>query len=853
MTNTKSSTTALSRAKAAALEQCEFCEKTGLAILPVRVALMHPDAGAPLLPEDLYPVDGEGGKRLSLEGPAASYTTRTLRKGYLYVYDERGAWEKYWITDHGYLMKMPVDQAMSGAYTAGREPCDKTGHKEIAACITVKDPKNARRIWVGYSEAEWTPRVLERHRNEAYRQRHMRVFDVQKWMVIHQGPHVQTLDRVSSVVAEYAPQAKVDTFAFSPQAFHSRASTKDSLLHAAATLGPQPAALLVIDDPTAIAREIGARAAQVHQTFMARDERSRKLAVSTAILGLRGAVSDRSEMNEIAAGDQLDEDGHFMPDGVGRMTYVANAPRLPATTAADLSSVSAQSWRKYVHDYDEEARSQWQREFDKEYGRFTEETLWPLAKSHVRWMTSEQMHHYLDNNYDGASPEVGLVYTRVVATCIQGTEQFEPCAQLYVQWLNGVMSDEKNIVLRAIVLNLESNRKNFVQSLQPDVTWEAIGWDGLFGGFNNAIDGVAKQAHDELSGLLGTLGGSIARVLQSAVDGPVRHGLVACGVVSGRPVVPVSLTGTYKAYRASLIRQLLKASGVKKMGENAMQREVSLALRRLQLRGEPMKATVSSSFLVMIDEETIKAMPEGLKKSEQAKWLAGAVRSADEIEKLNLSAWRERVDVPGLSAKAGKAMPILGNVLAGLFQWAAYQKVSQDLAGAMSSEKQENLDRLRSAVIAMGATVADSIARATGRLADTPLLKGRAVSFFGGAKELMGNGAKLLGIVAAGICAFWDLKNAIDAAGQRNYLLFAVMGVQGIAGFVAALLIGSGSVVWAIVLTLVCMGSGVIATFLQDDRINKWLKRCYWGVLDQSDRYQNSEVELNDLSIAAGV
>jgi len=302
----------------------------------------------------------------------------------------------------------------------------------------------------------------------------------------------------------------------------------------------------------------------------------------------------------------------------------------------------------------------------------------------------------------------------------------------------------------------------------------------------------------------------------------------------------------------SLIRQLLKASGVKKMGENAMQREVSLALRRLQLRGEPMRAMVSTKFLVMIDEETIKAMPEGLKKSEQAKWLAGAVRSADEIEKLNLSAWRERVDVPGISAKAGKAMPMLGNVLAGLFQWAAHQKVSQDLAGAMSHEKQENQDRLRSAVIAMGATVADSIARATGYLADSTLLKGRAVSVLRVAKSVPNAASKAMGIVAAGIGAYWDLRNSVAAAEQKNYGLSTALFISAVSGLAAAVFAARNAVMRVVIATLVFIGAGVIATFLEEDKIGKWLKRCYWGAMDRKDRYQNLEVEMSDLSIATG-
>ncbi|WP_260433537.1 hypothetical protein [Burkholderia sp. Bp8998] len=163
--------------------------------------------------------------------------------------------------------------------------------------------------------------------------------------------------------------------------------------------------------------------------------------------------------------------------------------------------------------------------------------------------------------------------------------------------------------------------------------------------FNNSIDGVAKQAPEMLGKLLASLGGSITQMLQSAADGPVRHALAACGVVSGRPVAPVELTGSYKAYRASLIRQLLKSSGIKKIGENAIQREVPLALCRLQIRGEPTNTVVSSKFLVMIDDESIKGMPKGLSKTEQAKWLANSVRLAEEIERLNLSAWRERINV----------------------------------------------------------------------------------------------------------------------------------------------------------------------------------------------------------------
>ncbi|KWF37627.1 T6SS effector BTH_I2691 family protein [Burkholderia pseudomultivorans] len=851
MTKPDASLALLEKAKAIALDDCEFCQKSGLAILPIRAAVMRRNSGAPNLPKNLQPVDGQGGKSLSLTGPVAAYTGRTLREGFLYVYDERGTWEKYWITQRGYLMKLPVGVPLNSAYVEGREPCNKTGHREIAACITVKAPKSARRIWVGYSVAEWTPRVFELNQEEAYRSRHMRVFDVKKWMESGKAPHAQALDSVASVVAEYAPKSKVDTFAFSPYAFNSRASTADSLLHAATSLGHRPGAMLVIDDPAGMATEIGAIAAELHNEFMAVGERSRKLSVSTAILSLQSAVADRAEINAIVEGDEMEQDGHWVPDGLGRMTYVANPPKLPDTTVADLRDASKKSWDKYLNDYDEIARGDWHNQFNTEYGQFHDEILHPLAMSHVKWMTSNQMLNYLDCTHDDASAGVGLVYARTLTACIQATEQFKPCAQLYVRWLNGVISDDRNILLRGIVLNLKGSRKKFLESLKPEVAWKTIGWDNLMLAFNNAIDGVAKQAPEVLGKLLASLGGSITQVLQSAADGPVRHALVACGVVSGRAVVPVELTGSYKAYRASLIRQLLKASGVKKISENAMQREVSLALRRLQIRGEPMNAVVSTKFLVMIDEESIKGMPKGLNKAEQAKWLASSVRSAEEIERLNLSAWQERVNVSQKMATAGKALPFIGNMLAGLFQWAAYQKVSKDLAGSMKDDRLETQFRLGSAVIALGSTVADSIARAASSLAETTLLKGRA-AVLEVVGHVFGSVSKLLGILAAGVNAFWDGKNAFEAYQHKNFALAGVLAISAISGATAAILVATGYVLWSIVAIFTFIGSGIIAIFLQDDNIDKWLKRCYWGFLGKKQRYQNWEEELSDLAIATG-
>ncbi|KVS16880.1 hypothetical protein WK33_00150 [Burkholderia multivorans] len=165
-------------------------------------------------------------------------------------------------------------------------------------------------------------------------------------------------------------------------------------------------------------------------------------------------------------------------------------------------------------------------------------------------------------------------------------------------------------------------------------------------------------------------------------------------------------------------------------------------------------------------------------------------------------------------------MPFIGNMLAGLFQWAAYQKVSKNLAGSMKDDRLESQFRLGSAVIALGSTVADSIARAASSLAETTLLKGRA-AVLEVVGHVFGSVSKLLGILAAGVNAFWDGKNAFEAYQYKNFALAGVLVISAISGATAAILVATGYVIWSIVAILTFIGSGIVAIFFRDDNIDK--------------------------------
>jgi hypothetical protein len=181
---------------------CPFCDKKGLPILPLRHAVARADT-AVTMPKLQAPF-GQGVSDIPLPGDEAHYTLRLLRSGYLYVFDERrGEWTAYVVTRQGYLFGFDP-HAKTPPKVHDREfSCARAGDAHIARCVTVKDAKHATRVWLGFSDAPWTPAVLEKHAKQAYRQAHMQLFDVAAWRAGGTQPNVDTADKAAALVAEF--------------------------------------------------------------------------------------------------------------------------------------------------------------------------------------------------------------------------------------------------------------------------------------------------------------------------------------------------------------------------------------------------------------------------------------------------------------------------------------------------------------------------------------------------------------------------------------------------------------------------------------------------------------------------
>jgi hypothetical protein len=159
---------------------CPNCNKSGLAILPVRYAVV-PNAIDATLPRTL------GGKVKSVKLKHAKYALRTLRQGFVYLYYEKHArgsqikWEVYSVAPSGTVWKQFHRHA---AVPVNEDPaCARTGHNIPASVITIERPEKCGRVWMAFSEHLWSDETFEAFEKDVgLRDRRMQTFAPAIWI-----------------------------------------------------------------------------------------------------------------------------------------------------------------------------------------------------------------------------------------------------------------------------------------------------------------------------------------------------------------------------------------------------------------------------------------------------------------------------------------------------------------------------------------------------------------------------------------------------------------------------------------------------------------------------------------------
>lgn len=194
---------------------CKNCNKAGLAILPVRYAVVPNDVMA-FLPATM------GNKVTDVQLSHHRYTLRTLRQGFVYVFYEKSArglrnfWEIYSVTSAGTLWKQLSIMAVQPILD---EPsCSGSGHNIPASVITIEKPEKCGTVWIAFSEHIWSPETLRDFaKNVKLRDRRMQTIIPAQWVKNRTYRHgVEATQEQIEAMIEY--QDNFNTYSLEPGA-----------------------------------------------------------------------------------------------------------------------------------------------------------------------------------------------------------------------------------------------------------------------------------------------------------------------------------------------------------------------------------------------------------------------------------------------------------------------------------------------------------------------------------------------------------------------------------------------------------------------------------------------------------
>ncbi|GEN22966.1 T6SS effector BTH_I2691 family protein [Halomonas cupida] len=885
------------------IASCPYCQKSGLPILPLRYAVTRTDSGSglPQGPE-LSGSFGEGVTDIALpEGQ--SYTLRLVRAGYLYVFNEAGkTWSGYIVTERGYLFPyvseikndvlagMNPEQVQGGIDAQLQPPPDEEeftctlnpDHQYPGRCITIPNADQADNIYLAFSDTAWTKRVWHEHATNAQvgdnglqRRDHMRKLSLAEWRggsAKHAAPMAELADRVAEANYESMPPnlppvtlMRSDLYQWTAPFGHSPASIHgmDDQVEGLVTWAEEqaepldmPPVMVALDDPVGIASDLASLMGARLGEKMTDPAQARPLAISAAIGNIRQSIREDAENRQIYRTERQATQlaysrgmvlaGLFSSDVREMQQEIRENWSNP--TPVQLSTARDDAWDDYTSKLNMPKLQAWESKWQKELQDFDTEQLVPLARAHVQWMESDNLYEHLDTQHDDRDIESGAAFVDTLLLCIQDTQEYAPCAALYQRWLSATTIARRNLVLRALGYHqaaiLEQWEGTLQGGLKPDAL-RGLPWDALITGYGEALDALRDGSQNAVVRLTAVLGGPFAKVAADAVDRVVGPALVAMGVIGRAPVILADVTMSKQAAIAELVARMMAVNP--EVGTlDDLNRAIDIQMRKARIYGMHIEGTSQHRYLIMADPRVVGDFPGQDAQGNARRFAEAAILTEVERTELTRLRWRQL-----LPTEAG-----LG-VVAGILQCMALGKLADDLDNGMAHEQNENRWRYRTGFTGLIGTLAETVGKWSESASKAGSRVARALErYLGIALRVVG---KTFGIGAGVVMALWDFRRGFQELGEGNGwvggLLFAsgtfsLLAMGMFAGWFGATVFGLSATGIGIVLVVLVIAIAILIEVFKDNKVQDWLERCYFGKFEESERYQEPELEIDELELA---
>jgi len=465
--------------------KCPKCDKRGLTILPLRLGVAdnyHVKKAAPINPLE----------KVDYPKTEMNVTTRVLRKGYLYVYDEaRDKWEEYYVTPDGYFYKL---HNLDDAPPENPCNCDDPERQALSAVITIQNAAKATNVWLRFSDVQWTDHVRQLHNNHQYRIRHMQRVNVNGYSFEDKEKKCFPISDVGNKVADYALEQdagnEVFNKAWHPFGFTSRKKNAAKLVEVCAKSsgGLNKAFAIVLDDTPGKVLEMTTLIQHKQATFdkglrdeLPDDTLPRKKAVWTNIQNIFNSVQADAkeevlkqievEENAERLDKQRSEEAAKLFPNMHRnqqsgaklsspeMRAYHPVERTPETTNAAIQKKTEENWEPYARTLRKDVFDNWSKNYLKQKQSFTDTVMQPLGKVHADWISSQEALR-MRYNYDATDLVQGLAFHSNVSSMVGNTMGLTACFDKYVECFKARnVNESNNLIMLGLMFNNEQVAK----------------------------------------------------------------------------------------------------------------------------------------------------------------------------------------------------------------------------------------------------------------------------------------------------------------------------------------------------------------------------------------------------------